>query len=71
MTLHTKLPSQILEAQIEAIKEENIEAENLRGMDKAFEVRPDGTRCIEQYVSGSEETLFGAEAKHEGTSSRV
>ncbi|GJU54810.1 putative reverse transcriptase domain-containing protein [Tanacetum coccineum] len=46
MTLHPKLPSQILEAQTEAIKEENIEAENLRGMDKAFEVCPDGTRCI-------------------------
>ncbi|GJW39744.1 putative reverse transcriptase domain-containing protein [Tanacetum coccineum] len=46
MTLHPKLPSQILEAQIEAIKEENIKAENLPGMDKAFEVRPDGTRCI-------------------------
>ncbi|GKB57825.1 putative reverse transcriptase domain-containing protein [Tanacetum coccineum] len=46
MTLHPKLPSQILEAQSEAIKEENIKAENLRGMDKAFEVRPDGTRCI-------------------------
>nr|GEV63628.1 putative reverse transcriptase domain-containing protein [Tanacetum cinerariifolium] len=46
MTLHPKLSSQILEAQTEAIKEENIEAENLRGMDKAFEVRPDGTRCI-------------------------
>ncbi|GJS51505.1 putative reverse transcriptase domain-containing protein [Tanacetum coccineum] len=46
MTLHPKLPSQILEAQTEAIKEENIEAKNLRGMDKAFEVRPDGTRCI-------------------------
>ncbi|GKC06834.1 putative reverse transcriptase domain-containing protein [Tanacetum coccineum] len=37
MTLHSKLPSQILEAQTEAIKEENIKAENLRGMDKAFE----------------------------------
>ncbi|GJS29763.1 putative reverse transcriptase domain-containing protein [Tanacetum coccineum] len=46
MTLHPKLPSQILEAQTEAIKEENIKAENLRGMDKAFKVRPDGTRCI-------------------------
>ncbi|GJY33788.1 putative reverse transcriptase domain-containing protein [Tanacetum coccineum] len=46
MTLNPKLPSQILDAQTEAIKEENIEAENLRGMDKAFEVRPDGTRCI-------------------------
>nr|GEY22263.1 reverse transcriptase domain-containing protein [Tanacetum cinerariifolium] len=46
MNLHPKLPSQILEAQTKAIKEENIEAENLRGMDKAFEVRSDGTRCI-------------------------
>ncbi|GJV86504.1 putative reverse transcriptase domain-containing protein [Tanacetum coccineum] len=46
MTLHPKLPSQILEAQTEAIKEENIKAENLRGMDKAFEVRPNRTRCI-------------------------
>ncbi|GJZ77142.1 reverse transcriptase domain-containing protein, partial [Tanacetum coccineum] len=34
------------QAQTEALKEENIKAENLRGMDKAFEVRPDGTRCI-------------------------
>ncbi|GJY39275.1 putative reverse transcriptase domain-containing protein [Tanacetum coccineum] len=46
MIVHPKLPSQILEAQIEALKEENIKAENLRGMDKAFEVRPDGTSCI-------------------------
>ncbi|GJZ53689.1 putative reverse transcriptase domain-containing protein [Tanacetum coccineum] len=46
MTIHPKLPSQILEAQTEAIKEENIKAENLRGMNKAFEIRPDGTRCI-------------------------
>ncbi|GJY36996.1 putative reverse transcriptase domain-containing protein [Tanacetum coccineum] len=46
MTIHPKLPSQILEAQNEALKEENVKAENLRGMDKAFEVRPDGTRCI-------------------------
>ncbi|GJZ43706.1 putative reverse transcriptase domain-containing protein [Tanacetum coccineum] len=46
MSLHPKLPSQILKAQTEAIKEENIKAENLRGIDKAFKVRPDGTRCI-------------------------
>ncbi|GJQ96405.1 putative reverse transcriptase domain-containing protein [Tanacetum coccineum] len=46
MTIHPKLPSQILKAQTEAIKEENIKAENLQGMDKAFEIRPDGTRCI-------------------------
>ncbi|GKA40986.1 putative reverse transcriptase domain-containing protein [Tanacetum coccineum] len=46
MTLHQKLPTQILEAQTEAIKEENIKAESLRGMDKSFEIRHDGTRCI-------------------------
>ncbi|GJY40519.1 putative reverse transcriptase domain-containing protein, partial [Tanacetum coccineum] len=46
MTIHPKLASQILEAQTEAIKEENIKAENLRGMDNSFEIRPDGTRCI-------------------------
>ncbi|GJT67491.1 putative reverse transcriptase domain-containing protein, partial [Tanacetum coccineum] len=34
------------QAQTKAIKEENIKAKNLRGMDKAFEIRPDGTRCI-------------------------
>ncbi|GJV53855.1 putative reverse transcriptase domain-containing protein [Tanacetum coccineum] len=44
MTIHLKLPSQIFKAQTEALKEENIKAENLRGMDKAFEIRPDGTR---------------------------
>ncbi|GJZ67147.1 putative reverse transcriptase domain-containing protein, partial [Tanacetum coccineum] len=46
MTIHPKLPSQILKAQTEALKEENIKAENLQGMDKSFEIRPDGTRCI-------------------------
>ncbi|GKD12072.1 hypothetical protein Tco_1196479 [Tanacetum coccineum] len=54
MTIHLKLPSQILEAQTEAIKEENIKAENLRGMDKAFEVipmEPDVTRIEVGYHS--------------------
>ncbi|GJT03966.1 putative reverse transcriptase domain-containing protein [Tanacetum coccineum] len=32
--------------QTKALKEENIKAENLRGMDKSFEIRPDGTCCI-------------------------
>ncbi|GJY09345.1 putative reverse transcriptase domain-containing protein [Tanacetum coccineum] len=32
-----------LSPQTEALKEENIKAENLRGMDKSFEIRPDGT----------------------------
>nr|GEW23902.1 reverse transcriptase domain-containing protein [Tanacetum cinerariifolium] len=35
-----------LQAQNEALKEENIKAKNLQGMDKAFEIRPDGTCCI-------------------------
>ncbi|GKD18225.1 putative reverse transcriptase domain-containing protein [Tanacetum coccineum] len=39
MSLHPKLPSQILKAQTESIKEENIKAENLQGMDKAFEAK--------------------------------
>ncbi|GJY32939.1 putative reverse transcriptase domain-containing protein [Tanacetum coccineum] len=46
LTVHPKLPSQILEAQNEALKEENVKTKNLRGMDKSFEIRPDGTRCI-------------------------
>ncbi|GJW69367.1 putative reverse transcriptase domain-containing protein [Tanacetum coccineum] len=46
MTLHPKLPSQILEAQTEAIKEENIKAENLRGMDKAFEILAVNAECL-------------------------
>ncbi|GKB54459.1 putative reverse transcriptase domain-containing protein [Tanacetum coccineum] len=46
MTLHPKFPSQILQAQNEALKEENHKAENIRGIDKAFEIHPDGTRCI-------------------------
>ncbi|GJY66702.1 putative reverse transcriptase domain-containing protein [Tanacetum coccineum] len=46
MTIHLNLPSQILKAQTEALKEENIKAKNLRGMDKSFEIRLDGTYCI-------------------------
>ncbi|GJX34822.1 putative reverse transcriptase domain-containing protein, partial [Tanacetum coccineum] len=46
MTIHPNLPSHILQSQNKALKEENIKVENLRGMDKAFEIRPDGTRCI-------------------------
>nr|GEX22597.1 hypothetical protein [Tanacetum cinerariifolium] len=45
-TIHLNLPSQILEAQTEALKEKNVQAENLQGMEKAFEIHTDGTRCI-------------------------
>ncbi|GJU00832.1 putative reverse transcriptase domain-containing protein [Tanacetum coccineum] len=46
LPIHPKLPSQILEGQNEALKEENVKNKNLRGIDKSFEIRPDGTRCI-------------------------
>ncbi|GJV13403.1 putative reverse transcriptase domain-containing protein [Tanacetum coccineum] len=38
----------ILKAQTEAIKKENIKAENLQGIDKAFEIHPNGTRCSDK-----------------------
>ncbi|GJZ26502.1 putative reverse transcriptase domain-containing protein, partial [Tanacetum coccineum] len=40
--------SLIRKTQTEALKEENIKAENLRGMDKSFDIRPDGTRCSDK-----------------------
>nr|GEW57608.1 putative reverse transcriptase domain-containing protein [Tanacetum cinerariifolium] len=46
MTIHSNLPSQILETQTKALKEENVQAKNLRGMEKAFEIHTNGTRCI-------------------------
>ncbi|GJY77544.1 putative reverse transcriptase domain-containing protein [Tanacetum coccineum] len=46
ITVHPKLPSQILESQNKALIEENVKKENLRGMDKSFKIRPDGTRFI-------------------------
>nr|GEU88134.1 reverse transcriptase domain-containing protein [Tanacetum cinerariifolium] len=63
MNIHPKLPSQILEAQTKAIKEENIKAENLRGMDKAFEVRPDGTH---EFIKSSVENLVPNPSESEG-----
>ncbi|GKB80368.1 putative reverse transcriptase domain-containing protein [Tanacetum coccineum] len=41
-----------------------LRAENLRGMDKAFKMRPDGTRCIK---NRSWLPLFGPEIIHETT----
>nr|GEV17078.1 putative reverse transcriptase domain-containing protein [Tanacetum cinerariifolium] len=46
MTLHPNLLSQTLKAQTEVIKEENVEAENLQGMDKAFEILAVNTKCF-------------------------
>ncbi|GJS67491.1 putative reverse transcriptase domain-containing protein [Tanacetum coccineum] len=48
MTIGLNLPVQILNAQAEAMKEENVKEENLHGMNKEFETRPDETLCIEK-----------------------
>ncbi|GJU63373.1 hypothetical protein Tco_1245208 [Tanacetum coccineum] len=47
MTIGLDLPSRILEAQKEAIKIENIEAEDIGGMLKRLEARVDGTSCLD------------------------
>ncbi|GJR20509.1 putative reverse transcriptase domain-containing protein [Tanacetum coccineum] len=45
MTIDLNLPSHILNAQAEAMKEENVLEENIYGMNKEFETRADGTLC--------------------------
>nr|GEZ11616.1 putative reverse transcriptase domain-containing protein [Tanacetum cinerariifolium]GEZ11618.1 putative reverse transcriptase domain-containing protein [Tanacetum cinerariifolium]GEZ11619.1 putative reverse transcriptase domain-containing protein [Tanacetum cinerariifolium] len=51
MTIHNDLPKQIHEAQEEAMKGENVKAENLRRLIKPiFEFCPDETRCFENRV---------------------
>ncbi|KAK1408206.1 hypothetical protein QVD17_39841 [Tagetes erecta] len=47
LTIHTSLPDQIRDAQLEALKEEHLKSESLRGMEKRFETKPDGIRCVE------------------------
>ncbi|GKD44230.1 putative reverse transcriptase domain-containing protein, partial [Tanacetum coccineum] len=46
MTISLNLPVQILEAQVEARKEENYGTEDLCGMIKKLEPRTDGTLCL-------------------------
>ncbi|GJW28843.1 putative reverse transcriptase domain-containing protein, partial [Tanacetum coccineum] len=46
MTINLNLPPQIHEAQVEALKKENLKDENLYGTDKDFETRLDRTLCI-------------------------
>ncbi|GKA21544.1 putative reverse transcriptase domain-containing protein [Tanacetum coccineum] len=48
MTVHTNLPERILNAQTNAMKEENVKAENLGRLIKPiFETRSDGIQCFE------------------------
>ncbi|KAK1424218.1 hypothetical protein QVD17_19539 [Tagetes erecta] len=48
LTIHTGLPEQIRNAQLEAIKEENVKAESLRGLDQQFEIKSDGIRYFDE-----------------------
>ncbi|GJZ13607.1 hypothetical protein Tco_0548837 [Tanacetum coccineum] len=57
MTIHTDLPERILNAQTEAMKKENVKAENLgRLIKQIFEIRSDGIRYFDKRVWLS---LFG------------
>ncbi|GJS86193.1 putative reverse transcriptase domain-containing protein [Tanacetum coccineum] len=47
MTIGLDLPSRILEAKKEAVKVENLEAEDISGMLKKLEARADGTLCLD------------------------
>ncbi|GJS60372.1 putative reverse transcriptase domain-containing protein [Tanacetum coccineum] len=47
MTIGLDLPSRILEAQKEAVKVENVKAEDIEGMLKKLEARADGTLCLD------------------------
>ncbi|GJS11567.1 putative reverse transcriptase domain-containing protein, partial [Tanacetum coccineum] len=47
MTIGLDLPSRILEAQREAVKIENIEAEDISGMLKKLKAHADGTLCLD------------------------
>ena len=44
MTIHSHLSAQIKEAQLEALKQEAVANENLRGMEKNLEIKEDGAR---------------------------
>ncbi|GKA54392.1 hypothetical protein Tco_0753341 [Tanacetum coccineum] len=47
MTIGLDLPSRILEVQKEAVKVENLKAEDISGMLKKLEARADGTLCLD------------------------
>nr|GEU91509.1 putative reverse transcriptase domain-containing protein [Tanacetum cinerariifolium] len=49
MIIDLNLSSQILNAQAEAMKEENLKEENLCDMSKEFKIRANGTLCIEKW----------------------
>ncbi|GKD74735.1 putative reverse transcriptase domain-containing protein [Tanacetum coccineum] len=60
MTIALNLPVQILNAQAEAMKEENVKEENLHGMNKEFKARPDGILCSDKLYHDFEEVVLVA-----------
>nr|GFB10606.1 putative reverse transcriptase domain-containing protein [Tanacetum cinerariifolium] len=46
VTIHNNFPEQIINAQAEACKKENIGTKGFVGKGEPFEVRPDGTNCL-------------------------
>ncbi|GJW99170.1 putative reverse transcriptase domain-containing protein [Tanacetum coccineum] len=51
MTVHSNLPDQIRNAQLEAMKKKNVKAENLgRLIKQIFDVRSDGTRYLDKRI---------------------
>ena len=52
--IRVNLGEEIRRAQIEALKEENLSKEGLRGMEKQFEVKENGTRYCEKKSLGTE-----------------
>ncbi|GKA14097.1 putative reverse transcriptase domain-containing protein [Tanacetum coccineum] len=69
MTVHTNLPDQILNAQAEEMKEENVKAKNLGGMiKKSFETRSDRIRVSEaaRVTSTTRDSCIGVGENHYG-----
>ncbi|KAI3686595.1 hypothetical protein L1987_80275 [Smallanthus sonchifolius] len=50
LTIHTGLPERIRNAQLEALKEENLSLESTRGMEKQLEVKSDGIRYFAERI---------------------
>ncbi|KAI3726230.1 hypothetical protein L1987_66027 [Smallanthus sonchifolius] len=50
LTIDTGLPEQIRNAQLEALKEENLSLESTRGMEKQLEVKTDGIRYFAERI---------------------
>ena len=50
LTIHANLPDQIRDAQLEALKDENLPSEVMRGMNKQLETKSDGVRYFENRI---------------------